>query len=43
MVSRDVKYKISELLATASSARSNFLELMPGGPFRPGAILGATK
>ena len=43
MVSRDVKYKISELLATASSAQSNFLELMPGGPFRPGAIPGPTK
>ena len=38
MVSRDVKYKISELLAAAFSARTNFLELIPGGPFRHGPI-----
>jgi outer membrane lipoprotein-sorting protein len=38
MVSRDVKYKIDELVATASSAQTNLLELIPRGPFRPGAI-----
>ena len=38
MVSRDVKYKITELVAAASSAKPDFLELMPGGPFRPSAI-----
>jgi hypothetical protein len=29
MVSRDVKYKITDLVATASSAQTNFLELIP--------------
>ena len=38
MVSRDVKYKIAELVATASLAQTNFLELMPGGPFSLGGI-----
>jgi len=38
MVSRDVKYKITELVATASSVQTNFLELMLDGPFRLGAI-----
>ena len=38
MVSRDVKYKIAELVATASAAQTNFLELIPRGPFRPGVI-----
>jgi hypothetical protein len=38
MVSRDVKYKITELVATASSAETNFLELMARGPFLPGVI-----
>ena len=38
MVSRDVKYKITELVATAFSVETNFLELMPRGPFRPGVI-----
>ena len=34
IVSRDVKYKITELVATASSVQTNFLELMPGRSFR---------
>jgi hypothetical protein len=38
MISRDVKYKITELVATASAEQTNFLELMPGGPFHLGAI-----
>ena len=38
MVSRDVKYKITELVASASSAQTNVLELMSGGPFRHGAV-----
>ena len=38
MVSRDVRYKITELVATASSVEPDFLELMPGRPFRPNAI-----
>jgi hypothetical protein len=38
MVSRDVKYKITELVATASSVQTNFLELMPGRSFRHGVI-----
>jgi hypothetical protein len=38
MVSRDVKYKITELVATKSSVQINVLELLPGGPLRPGAI-----
>jgi len=38
MVSRDVKYKITELVAVASLAQTNFLELKPGGPFRHGVI-----
>jgi hypothetical protein len=38
MVSRDMKYKITELVATASPAQTNFLELMPGRPFRHGVI-----
>jgi hypothetical protein len=36
MVSRDVKYKITELVVTVSSVETDFLELMPNGPFRPG-------
>ena len=43
MVSRDVKYKITELVATAASAQTDFLELMPGGPFRHAAILRPSK
>ena len=35
MVSRDVKYKITELVAAASSVETNFLELMPAGLFAP--------
>jgi len=38
MVSRDVNYKITELVATASSVETNLLELMPVGPFRPGVM-----
>ena len=38
MVSRDVKYKIAEIVATASSVETNFLELIPRWPFRPGVI-----
>jgi hypothetical protein len=38
MVSRDVKYKITELVAAAPSVEPNFLELMPGGLLRPSAI-----
>ncbi len=38
MVSRDVKYKITELVATAASVETNFLELMPGRSFRHDAI-----
>jgi len=38
MVSRDVKYKITELIASASSVETNFLELMPASPFRCGSI-----
>ena len=38
MLSRDVKYKITELAADASSVQTTFLELMPGRPFRPGVI-----
>jgi hypothetical protein len=38
MVSRDVKYKITELLATAASVETNSLGLMPGRPYRHGAI-----
>jgi len=38
MVSRDVKYKITELVATAASVPINFLGLMPGRPFRLGVI-----
>ena len=38
MVSRDVKYKIPELVATASSVEKTFLELMSGQLFRHGAI-----
>jgi outer membrane lipoprotein-sorting protein len=34
MVSRDVKYKITELVATASSDRTNFMELTLSRPFR---------
>jgi len=36
MLSRDVKYKITELVATTSSVETNFLELMPRRPFSPG-------
>jgi hypothetical protein len=38
MVSRDVKYKITELVATASSVETNFLQVMPGQLFRPDVI-----
>jgi hypothetical protein len=38
MVSRDVNYKITELVATASSVETNFLDLIPRWPFRPGVI-----
>jgi hypothetical protein len=38
MVSRDVKYKITELVADASAVRTNFFESMPGRSFRRGAI-----
>jgi hypothetical protein len=43
MVSRDVKYRFTEPVATAASIPTNFLELIPGGPFRPGAIPRAAK
>ena len=36
MVSRDMRYKISELVAPAPSVETNFVELMPGGIFHPG-------
>ncbi len=38
MVSRDLKYKISELVAGGSSVQTNLLELMPGRPFPLGVI-----
>ena len=38
MVSRDVKYKITELVATASSAETNSLELIARRPFLAVAI-----
>jgi hypothetical protein len=38
MVSRDVKYKITELVATASPVQTNFFESMPGRSFRHGVI-----
>jgi len=38
MVSRDVKYKFTELVATAFSVETSFPELMPRRPFRPGVI-----
>jgi hypothetical protein len=38
MVSRDVKYQITELVATAASAQTNLLELLPRRPFRPSVI-----
>ena len=38
MVSRDVKYKITELVADASSAQTNFLEPIPGRSFRQRVI-----
>ena len=43
MVSRDVKYKITELVATVSSVETNFLELIPRWPFRPGVIPNPAK
>jgi hypothetical protein len=43
MISRDVKYRIAELVANAPPIQTDFLELMPGGPFRPGAIPRPTK
>ena len=43
MVSRDVKYKITELVATASAVETNFWELMPRRPFRPGVIASPAK
>ncbi len=38
MVSRDVKYKITELVADASSAQTNFLEPIPGRSLRQRVI-----
>lgn len=38
MISRDVKYKITELVATKSSVQINVLELLPGEPLHPSAI-----
>jgi hypothetical protein len=38
MVSRDVKYKITEVVATAASVETNLLELMPHRLFSPGVI-----
>jgi hypothetical protein len=38
MVSRDVKYKITQLAATAASVQTTSLEFMLGRPFRPGVI-----
>jgi hypothetical protein len=38
MVSRDVKYKLTELVATASSVQTEFLELMAGGSIRDGVF-----
>jgi hypothetical protein len=38
MVSRDVKYKITELVADASSAQTNFLEPISGRSFRQRVI-----
>ena len=38
MVSRDVKYKITEFVATASPDQTNFMELMLSRPFRFGVI-----
>ncbi len=43
MVSRDVKYKIPELVATASPAKANSLELMPRQPFLAVAIPAPAK
>src|ERR1017187_2477220 len=38
MVSRDMKYKLTELVAASSVAPTNIQELSLGGPFRPGVI-----
>jgi hypothetical protein len=38
MVSRDVKYKITELVAEASSAQTNYLGPMPGPSLRQRVI-----
>jgi hypothetical protein len=38
MVSHDVKYKITELVASRSSVETNVWELMPRRPFRVVAI-----
>ena len=43
MVSRDMKYKITEFVATASPDPPNVLELLPGRPFRYGVIPGPSK
>jgi hypothetical protein len=43
LVSRDVKYRFTEPVATAVSIQTNFWELMPGGPFRLGVIPRAAK
>ena len=43
MVSRDMKYKITEFVATASSDPTNVLELLPGRPSRYGVIPGPPK
>jgi hypothetical protein len=43
MVSRDVKYRFTELVATAFSVETSFPELMPRRSFRPGVILKPVK
>jgi hypothetical protein len=43
MVSRDVRCKITEFVATATSDPRNVLELMPGRSFALGAIPNASK
>jgi hypothetical protein len=43
MVSRDMKYKITELIAAAPSVETNFVEFMPGGPLHSGVNPGPMK
>jgi len=43
MVSRDLKYKITDLVAAASSVETNFPELILRWPFRPGVIPNRAK